>query len=222
MNCDNWFQPPFIPIPPSLYDKGNGLNAAAIAVWGALARWVTDSDGHCWRPIRLLAQDTKLSEATVQRAIGTLKKAGWLKVTLHRGAHSTYRLIWGGSTAMSMQTTRKSDITQTSLLNITAVKPAQQREKDGKWHHTDVTSDITQRSDLYSLSILREEKERAFTDPLFSSTQKQGKGKSNQDKEQANQDPKQSKVIPQHISLDEGYRLEQERLREQKKPGGKA
>jgi predicted transcriptional regulator len=208
VNGENWFQPPFIPIPPSLYDKGNGLNAAAIAVWGALARWVTDKDGHCWRTIADLAQDTKLSEATVQRAIRTLREKGWITVTLHHGTHSTYRLIWHGSDVVSMQTTEESDITQTSLLkrgsdvvsmqtteesditqtsllkhggsDLPAVKPLQQRGKNGKWHHTDVTSDITQRSDLYLVS--RKEKDSS----LFSLGQV-GKTEVTQDKEQANQ-----------------------------------
>lgn len=221
---DNQFiQAPFIAIPPALFQGGNGLNATAIAVWCALARWADKDTGKCWRPIRLLAKDIGQSERTVQRAIGTLKKAGWIKVTLHKGAHSEYRLIWGGSNAMSMQFTEESDATQASLDENTTLKTAQQREKGEKRRHIDRTSDATVAHDLYSLSILSEEERERPTNPFFSQKARQG---DNQDKEQEQTDPcdgtsiaEVPPAIRRHMSIDELYQQEQERLMQQKKPG---
>lgn len=150
-----FIQKPFIAIPPALFQEGNGLNAFAIAVWCALARWADTDTGKCWRPIRLLAKDIEQSERTVRRAISTLKKKGWVKVILHKGAHSEYRLIWGGSTSMSMQFTEESAASQTPLDENTTSKAAQQKGKGEKWCPTGLTSAAPQADDLYSLSILR-------------------------------------------------------------------
>jgi hypothetical protein len=191
-NETRFFQIPFIPIPPSLYDEGNGVNAAAMAVWGALAKWA-DKDGKCWRPIRLLAQDIKQSESSVKRAIKALKKAGFLKVTLHRGAHSEYCLIWRGSDVASMQTTEESEVTGNSLRRrgsdvasmktteeseVTGNSLLQQRERNGKWGHRELTSEVTGTHDLY---VVSKEKDSS----LFSLAQV-GKPESAPDKEQAN------------------------------------
>ena len=187
MNGENcWGQPPFIRIPPALFQSG--LNAAAIAVYCALARWVTDNRGHCWRTEKNLALDTNLSETTVHEAIKSLKKANWIKVTLHRGAHSDYALMWHGSDIMSMQTTEESGTPRASLLNSATVKPAQQREKDGKWHATRATSVSPRTADLKVLSIWSKEKERAFPNPLFS-IEKQSQEPKQTDTEEPGQNP---------------------------------
>ena len=179
---------PFIAIPPALFESG--LNVFAIAVWCALARWA-DKDGKCWRPIRLLAQDIGQSQRTVRRAIATLRENGWIKVTLHQGAHSEYRLIWHSSTAMSMQSTEESEVTQAALLNTATAKPAQQREKDEKRGHTGRTSEVTQAADLYVLSKWSKEKERAFPNPLFSiEKQIQEPEQTNTEEPEQNPEPK--------------------------------
>jgi len=217
-----FIQAPFIVVPQALLQGGNGLNAAAIAVWCALARWA-DKDGKCWRPIRLLARDIGQCERTVQKAIKALRENGWIKVTLHKGAHSDYRLIWGGSNAMSMQSTKDSDAPNASLGENITPKTAQEREKEEKWRISCVTSDAPNASDLYSLSILRKEERERPTNPLFSQKAKQG---NNQDKEQEQTDHYDGtgsiEVVPpdhlRHTSIDEQYQQEQERLMQQKKP----
>jgi DNA-binding IscR family transcriptional regulator len=233
MNGDTCFgQAPFIRIPPALFESG--LNAAAIAVWCALARWVTDNRGHCWRTIADLALDTKLSEDTVEKAISALEGAGFLKVIRRWGKHSQYRLIWPGSDVVSMQIAEESGRSQRPLLNV---EPTEQREKDEKRPFTAATSGRSQRplrnakpaqqnvsgqTSLYGVQK-REEKERAFPDPLFSSTEKQGKSESNQDKAQADpMTPLAPVARHRRLSLDEAWQADQQDRLNNKHPGGKA
>ena len=180
-------------------------------MWCALARWVRDSNGRCWRTIADLASDTGQSEMAVKRAIRTLEDHGFLKVARHRGAHNEYRLIW-----LSMPPTEKREITGVSLVTVVAT---QQNKKGDHRRLTFSKRETTGVSDLIRVFTHK----RKETDPLFSSTEKQGKSESNQDKAQADpMTPLAPVVRHRRLSVDEAYQAEQDRLRNDKHPGGKA